>query len=479
MSIQSANRFSFINMEKIKIKAKVVSGLADFLTPVTAFLKLRDHYRHPVLLESNDFTNKEVCFSFIGLDPIASFQVSQNKIKKTFPGYSETSDVINTQSVPNALNEFIRSFDIEYDKAYPFVNGLFGHTNFEAVQYFDTLSFDPQKAVLNSAEMHYDLHRYILAFNHYKDEYFLVENVVEGSESGMDRVLDLLHGRHYSNFTFELDGEEQSNLTNDEFKELVRAGKHHCQLGDVFQIVFSRQYSQKFKGDEFQVYRVLRSINPSPYLFYFDFGSYKIMGSSPESQMVIKDNIAIVNPIAGTYRRSGDLEEDLEKANDLRNDPKENAEHIMLVDLARNDLGRHADEVEVKQLREVHFYSHVMHLVSKVEGKLSPNANPIQIFGDTFPAGTLSGAPKYKAIELIKQYENQHRGFYGGAIGYIDLSGNMTQAILIRSFFSQNNVLYYQAGAGIVVSSDEDSETQEVNNKLGALTKAIELAQNI
>lgn len=261
--------------------------------------------------------------------------------------------------------------------------------------------------------------------------------------------------------------------------ELVRTGKHHCQIGDVFQIVFSRQFSQQFKGDEFNVYRVLRSINPSPYLFYFDYGSFKILGSSPEAQMLIREGVARVNPIAGTYRRTGNNEVDAIKARELAEDPKEVAEHIMLVDLARNDLGRHATNVRVKKLKEIQFFSHVIHLVSTVEGDLEPGANPIQIFGDTFPAGTLSGAPKYKAIELINQYENQNRGFYGGSIGMLGFNGDITQAIVIRSFLSKDNTLFYQAGAGIVAASQEESELQEVNNKLGALKRALKEAEGI
>ena len=466
-------------MKKLKIQAKVHKGLADFLTPVTVYLKLRDHFIRPVLLESNDFTSKENSFSFIGLEPLATFQVQNHEIKVESPNQHLFKEVQDVDSVPNAMNEFVQHFEVKYDQDYPFVNGLYGHTNFDAVQYLDTLKFDQTKIKLDAPEIHYDFFRFIIAFNHYKDEYYLVENIVEGTASQSQKVLDLMHSRLYSTFSFETVGGEQSNLTDDEYKQLVKAGKHHCQIGDVFQIVFSRQFSQQFKGDEFQVYRVLRSINPSPYLFYFDLGNYKITGSSPESQMVITDGVAVVNPIAGTYRRSGKAEEDQAKAEELRQDPKENAEHIMLVDLARNDLGRHAEDVQVKELRHVHFYSHVMHLVSKVEGRLGTDANPIRIFGDTFPAGTLSGAPKYKAIELISKYENQQRGFYGGAIGFIDLNGNMNQAITIRTFFSQDNKLYYQAGAGIVVSSVEESETQEVNNKLGALTKAIKMAQEL
>ena len=295
----------------------------------------------------------------------------------------------------------------------------------------------------------------------------------------MQKLETLIKKPTFGTYNFELKGEETSNLTDEAYKKLVTLGKQHCQLGDVFQIVLSRQFQHRFLGDEFQVYRVLRSINPSPYLVYFDYGSYKIFGSSPEAQMIINEEVATVNPIAGTYRRSGDWEEDQRRAKALLADPKENAEHIMLVDLARNDLGRHCSKVEVKELKEVHFYSHVIHLVSKVEGQLDESSNPIQIFGDTFPAGTLSGAPKYKALQLINEYENQNRSFYGGGIGYIGFDGSMNQAIVIRSFMSKDNVLYYQAGAGIVAASDEESELQEVNNKLGALKKALEEAEKI
>ena len=308
---------------------------------------------------------------------------------------------------------------------------------------------------------------------------FILENLLPGELPSDDKLKSLLSNQKVPEYPFYLEGGEESNLTDDDFLELVRLGKHHCQVGDVFQIVFSRQFSQKFKGDEFNVYRVLRSINPSPYLFFFDYGSYKIFGSSPEAQIIVKENKAYINPIAGTYKRTGDIMEDAQRAKDLAMDPKENAEHIMLVDLARNDLGRHALHVEVKKLKEIQYYSHVIHLVSTVEGQLSPETNPYQIFADTFPAGTLSGAPKYKAIELISQYENQARGFYGGAIGCLGFNGEINQAIVIRSFLSLNHTLFYQAGAGIVQVSDAESELQEVNNKLGALKKALTEAENI
>jgi anthranilate synthase component 1 len=387
--------------------------------------------------------------------------------------------VTSVQDVPNALKEFTASFEMDHPGLYPGFNGFFGHTSFDAVQYFDTLEFDAAKRRFDIPDINYSLYRFVIAFNHFKEEIYVIENIPNGEDSRLEEVERLMNSQKLAIHDFELVGGEQSNLTDEEFKELVSIGKKHCQLGDVFQIVFSRQFQQEFRGDDFNVYRVLRSINPSPYLFYFDCGSYKIFGSSPEAQMVIKNGQARVNPIAGTYRRTGNDAEDAEKAKELTQDPKENAEHIMLVDLARNDLGRHAKNVTVRELKDIQFFSHVIHLVSTVTGDLTGNTNPIQVFGDTFPAGTLSGAPKYKAIELINQYENQNRAFYGGAIGFIDFNGEMNQAIVIRSFMSMDNKLFYQAGAGIVTASVEENELQEVNNKLGALKKALIEAQSL
>lgn len=471
---------STMTTQRIIVRTLVKKQLADLITPVSLFLKVRDHYTQPVLLESNDFSSAEECFSFIGLQSIASFMVKNEVITTQLPGEAaQIAEVVDVNTVPQALQQFVQQFDVQQDTPFPVFNGLFGHVSFEGVQYFDTLEFDPAKRKIDIPEVRFSLHRFIIAINHFKNELYLLENLLPGDVSEMEKLEALLRSQKVPTHEFHLEGGESSNLTDEEYMELVAIGKKHCQLGDVFQIVFSRQYSQHFKGDEFNVYRVLRSINPSPYLFYFDYGNYKIFGSSPEAQMIIRDGVAQVNPIAGTYRRSGDLAEDTRRASALAADPKENAEHIMLVDLARNDLGRHAVNVEVKKFKEVHFYSHVIHLVSNVHGELPHDANPVQIFGDTFPAGTLSGAPKYKAIELIKHYENQNRSFYGGSLGYIGFNGEINQAIVIRSFLSLDNTLYYQAGAGIVAASDEASELQEVNNKLGALKKALSEAEKI
>ena len=465
---------------KIKIQTRVKKMLSDTLTPVSLYLKVRDHYSDPVLLESNDFSSIQDCFSFVGLQSIGGITVKRGQIKRWYPdGTKEEQTVENVDSVPDAMYEFLQRFEVSGEAGFRNVNGLFGHTGFDGVQYFDTLEFDEEKRKMDIPDIRYSLYRFVIAINHFQEELYLLENLLPGQESEMERLESLIQGQKFSTHTFHLSGEEQSNLTDQEFMDLVTAGKKHCQLGDVFQIVFSRQFSQDFAGDEFNVYRVLRSINPSPFLFYFDYGSYKIFGSSPEVQMLIKDGVATVNPIAGTYRRTGNDLEDAKNAQDLVNDPKENAEHIMLVDLARNDLGRHASNVRVKELKEIQFYSHVIHLVSKVQGDLDDGTNPIRVFGDTFPAGTLSGAPKYKAIELINHYENQNRSFYGGGLGFINFNGEMTQAIVIRSFLSKGNTLYYQAGAGVVNASVEEKELQEVNNKLGALTKALKEAEKL
>ena len=469
-----------ITTTKILLQVGVRRMLGDTLTPVSLYLRLRDYYTDPVLLESNDISNKEECFSFIGLETLASFQVQAGILRTQMPGEAaEERRLDHPLAVAGEFRRFLQQFEPQGDAPFRGFNGLFGHTGFDGVQYFDTLEFADEKRTMDLPDLRYHLYRFIIAINHYKDELYILENCPPGEESRLDELETRIGAHRFSVHPFTLDGDETSNLKDEEFKDLVRIGKEHCQRGDVFQIVFSRQFQQRFSGDEFQVYRVLRSVNPSPYLFYFDYGDYRIFGSSPEAQMVIRHGVAKVNPIAGTYRRTGDMEEDARAAEALREDPKENAEHIMLVDLARNDLGRHAHNVQVRELKDIHYYSHVIHLVSTVTGDLTPDSNPIQIFGDTFPAGTLSGAPKYKAIELINRYENQNRSFYGGALGYVDFNGEMNQAIVIRSFLSRNNTLYYQAGAGIVVASDEEKELQEVNNKLGALKRALEEATRL
>jgi anthranilate synthase component 1 len=328
--------------------------------------------------------------------------------------------------------------------------------------------------------MQYHIYRYIIVIDHFKNELYLLENRIEKSESdGLEKIQNLIQNKNFPEYKFSLNGDEKSNFTDEQFINLVENIKKHVYRGDVFQIVPSRAFSKPFLGDEFNVYRALRSINPSPYLFYFDYGDFKLFGSSPEAQLTIKNNIATIYPIAGTFKRTGNALLDAELAENLKRDVKENAEHVMLVDLARNDLSRHCDKVEVKSFKEIQYYSHLIHMVSKVTGQLQSSVDPFDVVGDTYPAGTLSGAPKYMAMQLIDRFEGQKRGFYSGAIGFMGFNGDFNHAIMIRSFLSQNNILHYQAGAGIVSDSDPQSELNEVNNKIAALRKALELAGEI
>jgi anthranilate synthase component 1 len=460
------------------IKTLTTTVMGDTHTPVSIFLKLRDKYKSVLMLEANDFTSKEDCKSYIAVDIVDEFIVSKGSIRIYEDGVNTIKKPIHhKKEVVDALQEFI---DLHQGDAPHIFNGCFGHTNFEAVQYFEDIQFNKGKDAADIPAIRYSTFRYILEFDHFKDSITVIQNCYDNEESNLESIVAEITIPVFDTYDFELVGETSSNMSDDDFKQMVRTGKKHCQQGNVFQIVFSRRFHQSFQGDEFNVYRVLRSLNPSPYLFYFDYGAYRLFGSSPESQLVISDGIASVNPIAGTFKRSGLSKiEDAQKALDLSADPKENAEHIMLVDLARNDLSRHCSNVRIKNLKEVHFFSHVIHLVSKVEGDLKHKNKPIEIFGDTFPAGTLSGAPKHKAMEIIDEIEPTGRSFYGGAIGFIDFQGNMNQAILIRSFLSINNELHFQAGAGIVIDSNEDKELQEINNKLGALHAAIKKATDV
>jgi anthranilate synthase component I len=468
-------------MKPIKIKTtctKVPAGVSDVVTPVSIYLKLRDVFPNTLLLESSDYHGNRNSMSFICFEPEAEFKVHNGIVTQNLPGQQPSSFTPDKpQDVPALLDAFLKSFEVESDKLPVNINGLFGYSAYDAVQYFETIKLkSPKKEATDIPELRYAFYRNIIAFNHFSNQLYFIENVREGETSRQDKVMALLLNRNIPTFRFKTTGKESSNVTDEEFIEMVKKGKEHCFKGDVFQIVLSRQFSQKFEGDEFNVYRALRNINPSPYLFFFDYGDYKIFGSSPEAQLIIEDGVATINPIAGTFRRTGDDARDRELAVQLSLDPKENAEHVMLVDLARNDLSRNCNNVKVHTFKEVQYYSHVLHLVSDVKGQLKGGSNTCRIMADTFPAGTLSGAPKFKAMELIDTYENQSRGYYGGCIGYLRFDGSFNQAITIRTFLSKDNTLFCQAGAGVVSESNEVSELNEVNNKLGALKKALELA---
>jgi anthranilate synthase component 1 len=468
-------------MSSVYIKStakKVPANIADVITPVSIYLKLRDLYPNTILLESSDYHGTNNSQSFICFQPLAEFRVTNGVVETSFPnGKKIQGEDPSELDVPSQLDRFINQFDVNQESSSVKVNDLFGYSSFDAVQHFESIKFknkvSPEYEI---PEMRYTYYKFILAFNHFSNQLHLVENLPEGEASQINDILDLLHNRSVPSYRFSPDSEEVSNVTDEEFLEMVKKGKDHCFRGDVFQIVLSRQFKRKYSGDEFNVYRALRNINPSPYLFFFDYGSYKILGSSPEAQLIIDEGVATINPIAGTFRRTGDDIKDRALAKKLSNDPKENAEHVMLVDLARNDLSRNCEKVKVNTFKEVQYYSHVLHLVSDVSGTLQANSNTCRVMADTFPAGTLSGAPKFMAMELIDKYENQNRGYYGGCIGMLGFDGSFNQAIMIRSFLCKNNTLFYQAGAGVVSESVPESELAEVNNKLGALKKAVELA---
>ncbi len=453
--------------------------LGDLHTPVGIYLRVRDIYPESALLESSDFHSAENSTSYIGLCPLASFGVNSGVCTLRFPDHTEETIPVRTgQDISNTLKQFLASLHVEGE--YSEVCGLFGYTSFNSVRYFEQIPIRDTHAEENDApEMLYILYKYVLIFNHFKNTLTLVELQAPGKASKLEQLITLLDNTNYPSYNFRCMGEETSNVTDEEYMSCVRKGIAHCQRGDVFQIVLSRRFIQQFEGDDFKVYRALRSINPSPYLFYFDFGGFRIFGSSPETHCKITGCHASIDPIAGTYRRTGEAEHDRKAAEALLRDPKENAEHTMLVDLARNDLSRNCTDVKLDFYKEAQFYSHVIHLVSRVSGTLHEGANPLKAFIDTFPAGTLSGAPKIRAMQLISEIENVSRGAYGGCIGFIGLNGDLNQAITIRTFVSRNSELWYQAGAGIVAKSVAESELQEVNNKLGALKKAIEMAETL
>ena len=464
-------------MYKLKTTHKKI--LADTITPVSVYLKIRDKFPNSLLLESSDYHASDNSFSYVCCNPIASIKVENETLTREFPdGSSNTTPITATTNVPALIHEFSQQFETD-ENDFKFINsGLFGYIAYDAVRYFESVEISKKEQSLHIPDMYYAIYQNIIAFNHFKNEAYIFSHCYE-KENNIAAIEHLLNSRNFTTYNFTIDGERESNMDDEQFKQNVALAKKHCYRGDVFQLVLSRRFIQKFKGDEFNVYRALRSINPSPYLFYFDYGDFKIFGSSPEAQLVVHEGHTEIHPIAGTFKRTGNDEEDAASAKRLFNDPKENAEHVMLVDLARNDLSRNGNQVNVETYKELQFFSHVIHLVSKVTAQKHENVPTMQVVADTFPAGTLSGAPKHKAMQLIEKYETSNRDFYGGAIGFMDFQGNFNHAIMIRTFLSKNHKLHYQAGAGIVAKSNEENENQEVYNKLRALNKALEIAETI
>lgn len=464
-------------MKNYPLYTRYKSILADTITPVSVYLKIRDKFPNSILLESSDYHASDNSFSYICCNPMATVKLENNLLTQTFPDGETTVITMNAATdIVHELTTFVSRFKPEPNEFKFINNGLFGYIGYDAVRYFDKIDIRKKTGDLAIPDLFYAVYQNTIAINHFKNEAYIFCHSTDNSDNTAE-IEKLIQTKTFASFRFFKDGHSQSNLTDADFKAMVTLAKKHCHRGDVFQLVLSRRFSQAFKGDEFNVYRALRNINPSPYLFYFDYGNFKIFGSSPEAQLIVKNNRAEIHPIAGTFKRTGNDEQDAALAKKLAKDPKENSEHVMLVDLARNDLSRNCSNVTLKKYKEVQFFSHVIHLVSKVSGHLKDNTMPL--IANTFPAGTLSGAPKHKAMQLIEQIERTNRTFYGGAIGFMDFEGNFNHAIMIRTFLSKNHQLHYQAGAGIVESSSEENETQEVYNKLNALNKALELAETL
>ncbi len=469
-------------MKTYKLTTTYKKLLADTTTPVSIYLRLRDVFPNSLLLESSDYHSRENSMSYVCCEPIAGLVLNDGELQKKFPDGSVHTSKPGSFDLVTEIESFLASFETEETGLKMISNGLFGYFTHEAVEFFETIKLKADTDTVRKIPvMQYHVYKYIIAIDHFKNELYIFQNCYgnQCDDEGLRKVEFLIKNKNFPEYHFESNGPESSNLTDQQFMDVVEKMKKHIYRGDVFQIVPSRAFSKPFLGDEFNVYRSLRSINPSPYLFYFDYGNFRIFGSSPEAQITIKNRTASIFPIAGTIKRTGDDEKDVEQARKLENDPKESAEHVMLVDLARNDLSRHCEDVKVRAFKEVQYYSHLIHLVSHVNGRLKDGVSSFKIVADTFPAGTLSGAPKDRAMEIIDENENSKRSFYSGAIGFLGFNGDFNHAIMIRSFLSKNNVLHYQAGAGIVADSIAVSELNEVNNKIAALRKALEMAETL
>lgn len=471
--------------KKIQLTTTSKKMLADIFTPVGIYLRLRDRFRDTILLESADSRADQSNYSIIGINALAGIEIiSSREVEYKLPGEEAKRIPIEKKfSLSDTLQFFMQHFEVASGTQHPenMAQGLFGYLSYDSIPFFENIIFQ-EKPVSERTQIpiaRYRLYQYVIVINHFKDELFICQNHLKNTEGNIGLIEDIIRLKDVPVFPFKTKGKEHSDLTDVEYKKMVEKAKENCAKGDVFQMVLSREFFTAFSGDEFNVYRCLRSINPSPYLFYFDYGDYRLMGSSPESQLIVKEGRSIMHPIAGTKARSGNKITDQQSAEDLLSDKKENAEHVMLVDLARNDLSRACTNVEVSHFCEVQYFSHVIHLVSEVKGTVADGANPFSLLADTFPAGTLSGAPKHRAMQLIDSYENTSRGFYGGSLGFVGFDGTVNHAIMIRTFLSKNNFLTYRAGAGITISSVPDSELNEVNNKLNALKAAIVEAEKI
>jgi anthranilate synthase component 1 len=463
---------------------------ADLLTPVLAYLRIRKKGDFSFLLESVEGIGRLARYSFIGHSP--SSTIISNK-KKVVISKQTNSEEVKTKLL-DYLSSQVDSFNHpKIDDLPDFTGGIVGYLGFEVISEIENSIIFNNKKDDEFPEAMLGLFDSIIAFDHYKHRIILITNVFVNEESKLDdlylkakkKIGDLkvlIQQPVELPETFQLTDKVNDQINKLRFHEKIEKIKSNIYAGDVFQLVLSERFSSNYKGDLVNLYRALRIINPSPYMYVFEFNeNLTIIGTSPEDLLKVQNNKATILPIAGTRRRGKSKEEDLELERELLADTKEVAEHTMLVDLARNDLGRVCkhNTVKVTEMMNVHRFSHVMHIVSRVEGELKEDKNCIDALKASFPAGTVSGAPKIRAVQLIDEYEEIGRGPYAGSVGYIDFKGNLDMCIAIRTLFADSKKIYWQAGAGIVADSKAELELKEIKNKSAVLENALKYARDI
>lgn len=462
-----------------------VEYVADTETPITLYLKLLDQ-GPSCLLESVEGGQYLGRYSFIALDPIVTFRSAGGDGALVFPdGRAE-----NVSGPPlKTLREIMQSFRVpERENNLRFWGGAVGFTAYDAVRSLEKLPGTPVDE-LQMPDCIYFFPSTVVIFDHVRHTVTLSVNLpLDGEDpcvvykravSKLKQIRDKLQRSIPYTGEFTLQGAIKEDLSDDEFVQRVQRAQEYIRAGDIIQVVLSRRYALNFDGDDFAIYRRLRSVNPSPYMYYFNLGDIKVIGSSPEMLVRVENETVTTCPIAGTRPRALDPEEDRRLAGELLDDEKERAEHLMLVDLGRNDLGRVSvpGTVKVPRFMEVDYYSHVMHIVSRVEGILAPDKDALDALAACFPAGTVSGAPKVRAMEIIDELEPNRRGIYAGAVGYLGFNGNMDTAIAIRTMVIKGNTIYIQAGAGIVADSQPQRECEEIASKARAMFKTLGVSE--
>lgn len=464
--------------------------LADVLTPVSLFLSIREAADHPFLLESVEGGEHLARYSFIGRNPYQKLIFDGKSTTIELPdGSSNTLEESYFYALEQLTNQHSEPKIAELPRL---TGGAVGYSSYDTIREVEHLPDGP-KPDLDMPEALWCFYDEIFAFDHVKQQVVLMKTVfVEGStdlkeayqqaEKSLDEMEKSALQAIKPAGEFELDANKiTSNIEEKRFYEIVEKAKEYIYEGDIFQVVLSQRFEVPFRGDKFTLYRALRMVNPSPYLFFLDFDNFAMVGSSPEVLVRVTEKEVRLLPIAGTRPRGSNHDEDLQYEEDLKNDPKEIAEHIMLVDLGRNDLSRVCipGSVHLERNQSIERFSHVMHIVSDVVGEIAPGKSSVDALKQCFPAGTVSGAPKIRAMEIIDELEPTKRGPYAGAVGYFDFSGNMDTCIAIRTMLVTDKSVYIQAGAGIVADSSPEKEFEETKNKAAALVEALSLALEI